>query len=197
MFFWSTVLFATSMDSYSNKIIPDIIKNEVHIALSFYPSLANTKIDFVFKENIKKSFMQAQPRWNSLFRNKKNRSYVILITPVFHLQGQSIPIEDLPKDVLVGWIGHELGHIMDYMNRSSLSLIGYGCGYIASRRYKTRAEKVADIHAIDHGMGQYIYEAKQYILNHAHIPEIYKDRIKRFYMSPEEVMMLVEEQVEL
>ena len=58
-------------------IIPDTIKKEALLALSHYPELKETKIEFKFKKNIKKSIMQAQPTFWSLLRSKKHRSYKI------------------------------------------------------------------------------------------------------------------------
>ena len=42
-------------------------------------------------------------------------------------------------------------------------------------------------------MKDYILATKDFILNHASISEVYKDRIKRLYLSPEEIMVLVED----
>ncbi len=40
-------------------------------------------------------------------------------------------------------------------------------------------------------MGDYILKTKNFILEHASISEKYKRRIRRLYMSPEEVMELL------
>ena len=58
----------------NNKIIPESIINEAKIALSYYPELEDIEVEFKFKDNIKKSFMQAQPRIGNLFKGKNNRS---------------------------------------------------------------------------------------------------------------------------
>jgi hypothetical protein len=42
-------------------------------------------------------------------------------------------------------------------------------------------------------MGNYILATKDFILNHTSLSENYKSRIKRLYMSPEEIMVLVDE----
>ena len=47
--------------------IPEEIKEEAVVALSHYPELANTAIEFKFKSKIKKSNMQAQPVFKQLF----------------------------------------------------------------------------------------------------------------------------------
>ncbi len=58
--------------------------------------------------------MQAQPRFTSFFRAKKHREYIILISRKIQIEGEKFTMEDIPSDVKVGWIGHELGHVIDY-----------------------------------------------------------------------------------
>lgn len=177
----------------TNKIIPESISKEVNIALSYYPELKDTPIEFRFKKKIKKSFMQAQPKFSGLFANKKNRSYFVMISESFHIENEKFDISEVPSDVLIGWIGHELGHIMDYQERSGFNLIQFGIGYLTSRRFIKEAERAADTFAVNHGMGDYILATKDFILNHAHLSKVYKDRIRRLYLSPEEILLLVEE----
>jgi len=177
----------------TNKIIPESIAKEITIALSHYPELKDTPIEFRFKENIKKSFMQAQPKFSGIFKNKKNRSYFVMISESFNIEKESFSISEVPSEVLVGWIGHELGHIMDYQERSGFNLIQFGIGYLISHRFIKEAERAADTFAVSHGMGKYILATKDFILNHAHLSKVYKDRIRKLYLSPEEILLLVEE----
>ncbi|MAW96699.1 MULTISPECIES: hypothetical protein [unclassified Leeuwenhoekiella] len=179
--------------AFSNKIIPEVLKNEAQTALSYYPQLQETSIRFQFKKNIKKSTMQAQPVFKSLFKSRKNREYVIFISKKVKIEDESFKITDIPSDVLIGWLGHELGHVMDYRNRSSLGLIWFGIKYLYVPNFIREAERAADTFAVAHGMGEYILKTKDFILNHAHISEPYKARIKRLYLSPEEIMRLINE----
>jgi len=177
----------------TNKIIPESIAKEITTALSHYPELKDTPIEFRFKEKIKKSFMQAQPKFSGIFKNKKNRSYFVMISESFNIENESFSISEVPSEVLVGWIGHELGHIMDYQERSGFNLIQFGIGYLTSHRFIKEAERAADTFAVSHGMGKYILATKDFILNHAHLSKVYKDRIRKLYLSPEEILLLVEE----
>ena len=180
-----------------NKIIPKELHTEVAQALSFFPELLDTPIEFRFKKSIKGSFMQAQPRFSSLFRTRSKREYLINLSPFLIVEDEPIPILDIPNNVLVGWIGHELGHIMDYLHRSSINLIGFGLGYLFSKRFLMGAEQAADIFALEHGLADYIVEAKNYILNHTSLPQDYKDKIKQYYMSPEEVLLFIEGELDM
>ncbi|WP_223883368.1 MULTISPECIES: hypothetical protein [Arenibacter] len=174
-------------------IAPKSIKKEVATALSYYPELENTPITVKFKKNIKKSTMMAQPNFWSLFGSRKKRKYIILISEKFKISGTEFHTKSIDPKIMIGWLGHELGHIMDYKNRSSLNLLWFGVKYLFSGSYIVEAERAADTYAVAQGMGTYILDTKNFILDHAEIRQEYKDRIKKYYLSPEEIMVLVEE----
>ncbi len=175
-------------------IIPKSISNEAQVAFMHFPELENIPIEIRFKKNIKKSTMLAQPKFGSFFRKKSYRSYVILISETFKISNKQFSTRDIPSDILIGWIGHELGHIMDYQNRSKINLIWFGLKYLLSENHIVEAERAADRFAVNHGMADYILKTKNFILNHADISETYKNRIKKYYLSPEEIMEIVAEQ---
>lgn len=187
------------MNSYeifgNKKTIPDEIRKVTLKALSFYPALQNVKIDFVFNEHIRTHMMQAQPRFTSMYGSRKRRSYIVKIHRNFCLKGNIIPVHELPEDVLIGWIGHELGHIMDYLKKNNLELIFFGIGYYTSKSFIITAERAADTYALNHGLGDYILATKDFIMHVAGMPERYIRRIERLYLSPEEVMILMENQL--
>lgn len=176
-----------------NKIIPSSIRAEAIEALEYFPELYDTEIEFKFKNRIKKSTMQAQPKFSSVFRSKKNRKYIIKISREIHIEDEDFSIDDIPSDVIVGWLGHELGHIMDYQDRTNFGLIILGIKYLWSKKSIRKVERTADTYAIAQGMGEYILETKSFILDNADISEVYKARIRRLYISAEEVMELINE----
>ena len=177
----------------NNKIIPKILRERVKVALDFYPQLKDVCIEFKVKKNIKKSTMQARPTFDSFFKTRKKRKYLILISKRFKISGKEFSTLDIPDDIFIGWIGHELGHIMDYQNRSRWNLIWFGIQYLFSENHIIDAERAADRFAVQHNMEDYILKTKNFILNHADITEVYKNRMKRYYLSPEEIMLLVKE----
>ncbi len=180
--------------SEPEKKIPKNIKTEVDIALHHFPELEGIPIEFKFKKNIKKSVMQAQPTWGGLLKPKNKRSYKILISEKFKISGEEFKTLDVPRDVLIGWIGHELGHVLDYQQRGNLNLIGFGIRYVLLKEFIKKAERAADSFAVSRGMSDYILKTKRFILNHSEIDEVYKDRIKQYYLSPDEIMEMVKEQ---
>ena len=191
-FLYFSLSMTPTQDSIpNNKIIPENIKEEALIALSYYPELNDTQVTFKFKDQIKKSTMQAQPTWSSFFKRKDKRGYIILISRKIQIENEAFTINDIPSDVIVGWLGHELGHVMDYSNRNNFGMLIFGFKYLFSKMHIKEVERTADTIAIAHGMGDYILQTKNYILDQANISEKYKKRIRSFYMSPEEVMELI------
>lgn len=176
------------MNWANNKIIPSVIEQDVLTALSFYPELNQTPIRFVFKPRIRSSVMQAQPVFGSLLGNRQRRAYQINISSLFTLTHTAIPIHQLPSEIMIGWIGHELGHIMDYERRSNWNLIRFGVSYVFSTEYVRKVERIADTFAVERGLGPYLVATKRFILNHAELPQAYKDKIARLYVSPEEIV---------
>lgn len=183
----------TTTNNFSQTYYPKVIAEEVQTALSYYPDLKEVAIGFKFKKNIKKSTMQAQPVFGSLFGRRKNRRYVILISERFKIADTTYRTKDVPRDVMIGWLGHELGHVMDYKERSSGNLIWFGIKYFFSTKSIQEAERAADSYAVQNGMEGYILKTKDFILNQAGISQKYRERIKRLYLSPEEIMELVEQ----
>lgn len=179
---------------FQNKTIPVEILDPVKEALGYFPDLEKANITFEYKERISGAVMQAQPKVFSLFVDgKENRKYRIKITRYLDFGHKIVPIEEIPHDALVGWIGHELGHIMDYIERSSTEMMRFGFKYLVSKRKVIEAEMAADSYAIECGMGHQILANKNYILNHEGFDDEYKDKIKTLYMSPEDIITLQEE----
>lgn len=137
--------------------------------------------------------MQAQPQISNLFNGKKNRGYFIFLSRKVRIEEEFFSVEEVPKEVLIGWLGHELGHIVDYKERSAFELVFFGFQYISSRTFLKEAERIADTYAVHHGMGDYILATKNFILNNSHLSEEYKNRIRNLYLSPDEIVVLVNE----
>lgn len=168
--------------------LPLIIKTAIVVALQHFPSLCDTDIEFRLIDGYSDKVMAAQPKPWSLLGPRSDRKYVIKISSSINLgEGEPIAIEEIPEDVLIGWIGHELGHIVDYESRDLIGMMSFGFGYLFSSRSKKEAEYAADTYAIINGLSNYILSTKDFILNNASIPETYKIKIRRNYMSPEVV----------
>ncbi len=175
------------------KEIPNVIRNEIITALAHYPELKSTHIRFKFTRSLNGSIMAARPQISTLFGKRKNRKYDILMSPVFKLKNSIEPLHQVDPNVLIGWIGHELGHIMDYEQRSTFGIARFGLLYWLSKTYIRKAERVADTFAVHRGMASYILATKDFILSHSGLSQKYKDKITRLYLSPDDIVQVVEE----
>jgi hypothetical protein len=187
----NNTLISATKNLSRNKRIPKIIENQILKALAHYPELKRTHIRFVFTRKLKSSIMAARPVVHTLLGPRDKRTYEILIKPVLKLTHTIQPIHRISDEVLIGWIGHELGHIMDYEQRSTFSVAKFGLLYLISKRYIRKAERVADTFAVNRGMSSYILATKDYILSSSELPQKYKDKIAKLYLSPDDIVELV------
>ncbi len=176
-----------------NKEIPTVIENQALTALSHYPELKDARIQFIFSPKLRQSVMAARPVVGSLFKQRGKRTYKVLINPVFKLGDSFETIRQIPDSVMIGWLGHELGHIMDYERKSTWGMIGFGISYGLSKQYIRKAERAADGFAVDKGLGEYLVATKTFILDHTELPQPYKDRIATLYPSPDDIVELLAE----
>lgn len=172
---------------------PSSISSDVKTALSYYPDLEQTPITIKFKKKIRKSTMLAQPDFKTLLGPRRGRKYIILISAVIRIGTKEFNTADIPKDVMIGWLGHELGHIVDYTRRNWANLLLFGARYVFFDKHIKSAERTADAIAVARGMEDYILKTKTFILNNADLPDHYKNRIRKYYLSPEEILLLVQE----
>lgn len=175
-----------------NKIIPPVLEKNIVSALAFFPELAHTPIRFVLKQKIKGSVMQAQPLFYTLLLPRRYRRYQINISTSFPLINARMPITEVPEKVMIGWIGHELGHILDYEGRTNGGLVSFGYRYLLQSSFVQEAERIADTLAVARGLGHHIIATKRFILDHASIPQAYKDKIARLYLSPDVILEQVQ-----
>jgi len=182
---------------YPEKQIPEQVRSPIYEALRAYPELKGVKIKFEFKDNLGMHFMQAQPVPSTVLNSPEERTYVIKMTPKMVIsEDQVIPIEKMPREVLVGWFAHELGHIKDYTDEGPLDMIWFGIRYYLSSDFKIAAERQADIFAIEAGFSEEIIATKNFILNNSALPEEYISKIESLYLSPANVLDIVDELAE-
>lgn len=153
--------------------------------LAAYPELQDRPI-YLRKLATKRSTMRAQPVLNSAFFRRATRHYRVDFSNHLNVT-EHVVVQDLPRDVVVGWFAHELGHIVDYLNRPVLGMISFGLGYALWSRYMRKAERVADTIAVNHGFGVEVRATKNYLMDHATLPPHYKKRLEKYYLSADEL----------
>jgi len=170
-----------------NKRYPNEIKNEVEAALAYYPDLADTKIHFRWGVFTQYSFMLAQPKIPSLLRKKEKRAYQIIMRKDFFLKNRQFANGRIPSDVMIGWLGHELGHVLDYKDRNSLNLIWFGAMYYFSTSFLKEAEITADKNAVEHGMIKELVVSKEFGRDPKYFPMSYVNKLNGLYPSVADV----------
>jgi hypothetical protein len=166
------------------KIIPGELELECLTALSFYPELKNTDIEFRFgKLNFT---MISKPKFKSILKDRGQRQYLIVIQKP-GTSKNNLEWTELSFNALVGWIGHELGHVLHYSHKSSSGILFIGMKY-AIAGYRRRMERFTDHLAIQHDLGYALYEGVDYTINYSYATEHYKENQRRFYLPPEEII---------
>lgn len=164
--------------SFSDKLKQ--ITEEVYIN---YPELHDytINIDLGF---IKASTMYARPVfkletiWNGF------QTYRLKVA--HHVRdSEHLKVEDLKTSVLKGWIAHEMGHLVDYLDKSIVEMAVYGFRYIWSKEFAREVEHRADEIAVHHGFYQNIKATKQFLFYHKDIHPSYSEKMKSTYMSLE------------
>jgi hypothetical protein len=154
------------------------------VALSHFPELKNSRIRLSFKKM--KSTMQAQPKFDLIFKNREMRNYYLFINN--NKSSNGLIYTELSFNAMVGWIGHELSHIVFYSQKSSFSIIGFGVHYVLSDKFLRTTERNTDRIAIHHGLGFPLYEGVIYLMNNPNVSPEYKDKIRKHYMNPREIL---------
>lgn len=164
------------------------LEHEIHEAALHYPELANYVILFRYSPINRQSFMLAQPRLRSLIYPKKYRQFEILINKTKFTKNPQFEDGRPPSDVIIGWIGHELGHIQDYIGRNSINLIWFGILYTLSKKFLKQAEITADKNAVKAGMTDYLLISKKFGRNPKYFEQSYIDKLNELYPPIEDVI---------
>lgn len=163
------------------------LEEEIKIAASHYPDLAGYKIIFDYKKIGRQSFMLAQPRLRSLIFPKRKRQFEIHINDTYFTQNPHFDDGRVPSEVLIGWLGHELGHVQDYIRRSSVNLMWFGFMYYFYPRFIMKAEIFADRNAVKAGLIDYLVTSKEFGRNTKYFPQDYIDKLNKLYPSVQDV----------
>ena len=168
----------------NKKIFPAEIEMECLAALSFYPELKNTDIEFRFG-NLNFT-MISKPKFKSILKDRTQRQYVIIIQKPGSSKN-NLEWKSLSFNAMVGWIGHELGHVLHYSHKSSGGIMFVGIKY-AVPGYRRKMERFTDQLAIQHNLGYALYEGVDYTINSSHASEHYKNNQGKFYLHTEEII---------
>lgn len=177
-----------------NKKIPQGIRAQVLIALSFYPELKDRKI--VFRLRKRNTPLTSRPRIFGVFRSRKKRPYVITISTKAGTPFDPIMFHNLPYNAQIGVLGHELGHISHYNSQSSWKLLGLPFNLL-SKKFTDHFEFNTDLICIEHGLGHQLYAWSSYVREALNISEWKgtsgSDTVDQRYMNPETIRKFMSE----
>lgn len=133
--------------------------------------------------------MACRPSPMSVFRKRSKRKYTIFINNQKNRK-ETICIQNLSFNAQVGVIGHELGHVVDYQQKTGIQIIGIAAKY-NFKKCRSKFEKSIDSIAIARGFGWQIYEFSNYIQSGKDIPEKYKAYKRKIYYRPEDIIQII------
>lgn len=167
-----------------NKTIPPALELECLTSLQFFPELKDVHILFRFGKA--STTMSSRPTLESLMKHRKKRLYIVTVNQ----DGASklgLTWNELSFNETVGWFGHELGHILHYSQKSNGGILWMGYKY-SFARYKRKMERFTDQIVIQHNLGFALYDGTEYTLNCSEATKAYKNKSKRFYLKPDEIL---------
>lgn len=161
------------------------LKLAFYVALSHYPELHHKKISLKLKSI--KSTMQAQPSPNFIVKLKNKRGYSIFVNNNPNLTG--LNYMELSFNGLVGWIGHEFAHLIDYSSMNNRELLGFITAYIFDKRTMRRTERNADRETIKRGLGAQLLDGVAFFEKNKKVSKRYRKRKQKNYLSEEEIIV--------
>jgi hypothetical protein len=154
------------------------------VALSFYPELYDTRIDFKIanKESIAKTTLP----FTALIFNCKH--YIIYLNNNRSRTG--IVFSEIPFNAQVGVIGHELAHAVDFKHKNLPGFAWWGLRYL-NKKTHVKIERATDLETIRHGLGWQLYDFTNFIMRSPATKNEYKKSKQKFYLHPDEIMQIL------
>lgn len=169
-----------------NKIITKELELECLAALSYYPELLNEHVEFRWDNSIS-STMKMLPTFTSFLFHKKLK-YVVYMNK--SAATTNLNINELSFNAKVGWLGHELGHVLQCVEKSRLGVLWMGICHI-SDKFIAKFERETDIITIKHNLGYALYEGMHYTLNNKKVNQEYIAGLKKNYLSLDEILTCI------
>jgi hypothetical protein len=172
-----------------NKRMPREFQKQIIYALSYFPELKTTPIDFILEKG-SSGVISTRPKWTSTFMNARHRSYVVFIGDSSRNKIPQFMFRNSPVNGQVGIIGHELTHIYNFSQKNTLGLLGIGVNHI-SQKYMDRFENKTDSVCIERGLGHQLVDWNIYLrkafgmMDPDNGPDpFFPDTARERYMSP-------------
>lgn len=168
-----------------NKKYPSEFEEVILKALSHYPELKEVNIEFRLKDSHAVPY-GTSPAFSDVLRSPAKRRYVISLLDAADHPFKMALFRNLPEEAQRAVIGHELGHVVQFVQTNPAGLAGIALAY-TNLKGRRKLERGADILAIEHGLGFELYVHAVFIRR---IPG-YVDKRKEIdtdYLKPQEIL---------
>ena len=173
----------------SNKKLAPGYELQCLLALSAYPELKNSHIDFILQDG--GAPMESTFDYLSLLGSEESRTYIILLNdsadPTFL---EPILLRNLPFDAQVGILAHELGHTVYYRKLNLVQIISWAMNYGLFPSYRAAHERSTDELTVFQGMGWQLLKYAEFVRYDETTKSLYangKVFMDSFYLTPEEI----------
>ncbi len=170
---------------YGNKKqFVDSFKLATLIALSYFPELKNVAIKFKLGKT--KTTMETKPIWHSIFFKPKKYKIIIRANA---LDSNGILAKHVPFNALIGLVGHELAHIVDFENKSIGQLLSTALKYGIGKQ--NTYEKSIDYATMQRGLYWQLYDWADFVVNKSYASPKYIAFKKKNYLSEKEILQWI------
>ncbi len=180
-----------------NKIIPTQYETQILIALSYFPELKNTKIEFRLKKT--NTPLSSKPKLIGLLQSAKKRKYIITISEATNSRLEPILLKNLNFNAQIGVLGHELSHVFDYRNKGFSKMTNLLIIEIFSKKQVDRFENRTDHICINHKLGYQLLDWSKSVRENLKIEYWrgadnlqYMTKNER-YLNPETILKTIEQ----
>jgi hypothetical protein len=174
-----------------HKVIPEEIELEALIALSNYPELKDVKIEFIFRNQ--SAIMLMRPKSHITLKKKEDRIFRIFMTSNKD-QCRGVTLDEVPFNALIGVFAHELAHVLDFREKSSLEYVTENIKYTFSKKYRAQLERETDIVTVNHGLGYQLCHVRDVLADCEFMPRNPKGKSLSAYLTSEEILNMISEQ---
>lgn len=171
-----------------NKGLPDGFEIAAAIAYSAFPELKDVSIDMILTQD--GAPMESTVDIISLFVQRKNRRYQVLLNDARNSYFDPILLRSLPFDAQVGILAHELGHIVYYHELNVFQFGKWGLMYLQDDEFRAAHERTTDLMPVYHGLGSQIYQYAYFVRYDPTCITFYqqgKDFMDKYYLTDKEL----------
>lgn len=166
-----------------NKELPKGYERQALLALSYYPELEKVPIKFEITETLIP--LASRPDIWSVLLPWKERIYCVIISSKSMEELEPILLHNLSFNAQVGVLGHELGHTVYYLDKTSIQHLGIAIQYMTSS-FRKEFERDTDQRTIEHGLGYQLHSWSKEV-NEAFKGDTNESTMDSTYYSPSEI----------